>query len=1244
MKIMSFVGRQDEMGKIQEILQAWETRKALFITGDGGVGKSHLLQEAKARLQRTLSRPPTPSGDKTEVTRIGLLVGINNSHWVSLFRDGCGEMSRRLGVELKEIYEQINLNDLTKGFDQLLAHNIQTIIVAGGSGAKLRVAIEKAVFRGTKVILVANDFSCEGAIRIQQDEQGLAHRSLEQLFRDVEEGEIAICGNEQIGPFQERKKLLSNFLETYPNVRVVTEIGRTTPVDAKGYLEIGSEENEIAQEIEKALADHPNLRAIWAMNVAYGDTVERFLEKNGRLDIGIYSMEYDERVLTAMRKPNSCWRSTSAANPLKVGRIAIRLAVQVASGQTVPQHYNVPITTLTQQDDAKGIYPTEFLRWENIPGWNETVIGLDLQKLAARYRRYWDVLYFDDEGRNWLLMDLLDLDDLGLQAVQDIQWTMMQRLGEENFKAYLNSLETLIQYEQEFSSQVSHQRRLTDDRFLECMATATRSCRVVIFCDTIDTLNEEQAQAVIDFLLHVSEHLDNVALFISGRNATKFQQDFQKKHILVEKDLLALQPLDDTARAEYFDQCLKLALGRVDTTTREKILFLSNGVPILLDLAVDWLAYGLELDWLRELDLTRAKTTSSEDDLKRLNMLFEKSLVQGVTQVRRTTDRLILALGRIYPMDIPLCAELLGLPEEQTRAQFEQAKRFSFVKVLPDGKIKLHDTMRDMVLRYVWPQMEFGRKTRDSQRAAQFFGRQHQRLMQEIAQLKNAITPGDERSTTVHTLERQIWQVRVQLLEHQMVVDANRGIDYFCEFFDTASKSNQLYQRGLLLEKASKHLEDIADDEKRYELQKRQIRHWIDSGNLPEAHQLTQEILDQETLSPNQRVDMLTKLADCDHKMGNLAQAAREFEIALDTGLEDPSSKPALGKLMSNVGRMKNLMGQWDDAAQIYEDALALENNDPDQTAELLTNLASVYSEKGDYDAADVYCNQAIRIRQESNHRRGLGTAFSTLASICRNKGEYQQAIDHINEALAIFQPEGDINWTARLYVQRGIAYRLLGNQGQALEDLRRSQASNVRLYQPYTYHIIGCIYWDQGEFPQASQYFEQSDRQATETGDVRCQINNLLTISEMEYQRWIDAGKHNLVFLTGIQRKNIQFERLLGQAYGYPHHRGRMQLLMANVAFEQGHYEEALALYKKAFINLSLRVAGYGKFTFADHQKTLSANLFRLAKENRTMALNACNTLKDAWIKAQPPIPRLPELKMLCDIARREIARIPHE
>ncbi|MHC5720293.1 MAG: hypothetical protein ACYTX0_51755, partial [Nostoc sp.] len=89
-------------------------------------------------------------------------------------------------------------------------------------------------------------------------------------------------------------------------------------------------------------------------------------------------------------------------------------------------------------------------------------------------------------------------------------------------------------------------------------------------------------------------------------------------------------------------------------------------------------------------------------------------------------DRLTLLLSRIYPLDSSDISNLLEISTEDAQKLFIDAQSYFFIKPVISATqihISLHDIVRDLVDKYVWPDIDpdMGWRKRDSRIAAKYF-------------------------------------------------------------------------------------------------------------------------------------------------------------------------------------------------------------------------------------------------------------------------------------------------------------------------------------------------------------------------------------------------------------------------------------------------------------------------------------------------------------------------------------------
>jgi len=185
-----------------------------------------------------------------------------------------------------------------------------------------------------------------------------------------------------------------------------------------------------------------------------------------------------------------------------------------------------------------------------------------------------------------------------------------------------------------------------------------------------------------------------------------------------------------------------------------------------------------------------------------------------------------------------------------------------------------------------------------------------------------------------------------------------------------------------------------------------------------------------------------------------------------------------------------------------------------------------------------------------------------------------------------------------------------------ARQDISASIALKVTKELPWAYHVLGCVDWDEGNLDTALKLFEQSDERAHAIGDMHTRVNNLIGCAEIFYQKWIVSNQQLDTLPIQIDTKSKDLKKILQQGYNFPHHQGRMLRVLADTAFAQKRYPDALPLYAESYFLLEKRFAGYGQSTFQEEFDRVEKNILYLAQQENhpEVALQWCKYLKEYW------------------------------
>jgi len=790
-----------------------------------------------------------------------------------------------------------------------------------------------------------------------------------------------------------------------------------------------------------------------------------------------------------------------------------------------------------------------------------------------------------DKEAPLLVTDTIDFDDRSFHISENVGRRIAAMLGESAFEPYLRRL---TDYRKMQMTGIS-QERLTQESlaaniaFTDCFNKVSSERRVVLLLDTIDALEETD---MWDYMLGLGLQLENAVLLLAGRNAKDLWKEIRLE---IEEDaqLLTLQPLEQGASEQYLrkkQDSLHIAL---DPEIAQKLLLLAQGRPILIDLAVEWTAREIPLDWLIESSLDELEALFGEGMRKRQEE-FETHLVHHITQIRTPMDRLTLVLSRVYPLDTNMIIELLKIPKEKAEALFEEAQTYAFVKLLPDRRISLHDEMRRMVNVHVWPEVDpdGDRQHRDSKLAGEYLKREVQTLKKRIDQLAGEEKAAREKQDVEtelsifverEALERELWVLEGQRLRHILLVDLDDGVQTFIDLFHKATQAYHFSFRETLITQVQQFANQLSL-EQRYKVDIKRAQNLIDDGQYPRAKELLLEMLGREEISPEQHVDISIQLGNVEIRLGNFEEGITYFADAVKQSVQN-NLEELLIAAENALGWAHRLVGDWAEAAAHYKSALrrSLGSEDKHQRALILNNLGYVIGLQPteEEDVALPLCKQALEIWQELGYARGVGQVLCTKGEILRFHNRLAESLEYFNEAAQIFEPANDLEWLSNVYCGRGIVQFLLDNLEAAQFDLEKAREIGLRRDEPRYLHYLGHVALAQDNIEEARDLFKESYDVSQVTHDLYFEVNSLgdlanIATIQREFNRRPEFKKRLKRYL---EKHPEALSRDVGLLLGY----------LGDLALSEGDLDEAIQNYQEGFLLLT-KSGGYGPYTLVGH------------------------------------------------------------
>ena len=762
------------------------------------------------------------------------------------------------------------------------------------------------------------------------------------------------------------------------------------------------------------------------------------------------------------------------------------------------------------------------------------------------------------------------------------------------------------------------------ETFVHCYHDLISQKRIVLLLDTVEKLQEDAERW--NHLVQLIPTLRNTLIILAGRRGPEVRDTLvgmlgEECVTLIELEGFTLEQAN-----EYFDQW---PIGAwIEPELREKIHFLSNGRPILIDLAIDWLSHDLPLPELVQMSLPEIKSLES-NRLEQLRQQFEEALVRVILSLTEPIYLVILYMAYLYRrFDADILSYLLNLSLEETTQMIEELSGLSFIKSRPGGIYTLHDEMRRMVYEYVWPRYDplVTQRQRLSQAMSKYYD---PRLAEVRTQIElahheriNAIKEKDpireQRAyEEIERLGKQYIILEAEYLFHALRADPQKGVDTFVEAFEWA-REYRADALGLLV----REIEDFEKDHfelDQYEVSIRKAEYLVGRMGLDEAHRILDGLMQRYADGDELEVDLLTRFADYAVRSGQMPEAADYLTRALNICQERYVDEQ--GIVENELGTVNQLMGRWDRAIQYYENALR-HTQTKSKVAEILDNLGSVHGLRGDWAGVTI-CQDALDRRRELGLPRSIGISHNTLGTVYWNLDNSDKALQNHEEALKYFRLSGDSELMALAHLGRGRAYWAQKMPVKAKESLEEGFRISRRRY-PAALNALGYVYLDLGNFETAWEYLKAGCHEAQRIFDTYDRADSLAGLAELNYHR----GQQDKI--ADYVREMEELERA---GYEYPVFFGRIRKVLGDVAFGEGRYDEALEYYGEALCLIG-RHGGYGKYAFRNE-------LARLIEKIDTLpvgrAIEWYEKLIEFWRKSGMDWQR-PELIFLCKTRRAEI------
>lgn len=822
-----------------------------------------------------------------------------------------------------------------------------------------------------------------------------------------------------------------------------------------------------------------------------------------------------------------------------------------------------------------------------------------------------------------ICLDVIDFDDLSLHFPDNFIHFLLERIPsvEEADKKYvydeLDELHRVELINDSHETQTKQQFRLIK-ALTSILNKVSKQVPIIMRFDTIEKMPTD----IRTVMLMLARELQRGNLVFTGRydNNQKKWKNLLKDMDIGESKFIDLAPFNENACQKYLKEKERQLQISLSEYNKNETIRLSNGSPILIDLAVEYFAKVPEF---------KLERLSHETE----KAFFERRLVQYVQSIRGNMERLVLLLSRVYPLNLEMMAKALRLKNKDAQQLFEDALLEAFIKPIrlqnDEIVITLHDEMRNLIIKYVWDAIDptLYRRQKDSCVAKDIFRGEDNRFRDEkrVIEKKEYLTQDDKIQQMILRRYREVstetWVM------HGLYCDFETGFEEWVNLVDKIRSEGRKYSFVFkLCQYVKEYFSDNAPyvvnitDNKKNQFFFRDARANQDLGNYEIAEKEYYDLLKH---FPEQRRQIYNMLGVLKRDQGHLEDAIEWQKKSLS--LVDKTDYKIISMIENQIGYLYRLYKDTDpdssqDAKEHYNKALkaALKYHE-ELTAEMLdekniilshiasikNNLGYIQGLKRNYEVAELLCKEAIDVWKKVGREREIAWAKINLGVMARDQRQYQQSAQRLQEAIDVLDKDDDYRELCQAYLQLGWTQWFMGainsdleeriallNQAQHSLEKARNTAINSGYRQelPDIYHQLASVYWYLGiqtGNPELKEMARNTNLKAIEfskeLSNHRYFVDAVLGEMEFDYEDGIDKN---------IEMHLEMLEPHIGDKY--PLYFGRLHRILGDWAYKEYDLVKAVSEYALAF-SLINKHGGYGPYA-------IEIELERLAQKIRSL------------------------------------------
>ncbi|MEZ4595058.1 MAG: tetratricopeptide repeat protein, partial [Chloroflexota bacterium] len=353
-----------------------------------------------------------------------------------------------------------------------------------------------------------------------------------------------------------------------------------------------------------------------------------------------------------------------------------------------------------------------------------------------------------------------------------------------------------------------------------------------------------------------------------------------------------------------------------------------------------------------------------------------------------------------------------------------------------------------------------------------------------------------------------------------------------------------------------------------------------------------------------EKFDVLCRLGESFHKLGNVAQAEAVYAAA--EALIQTANSPALtARLAAALGHLHLANANYPAAQEQFHRALScFKGIEQPGKVDVLDGLATLHLRQGSYDQAIGFAQEALHLARGQKNEREAARCLATVGLVLTFTGEYEKALAVFNEGIALAEAANNLAELAKCYTNLSSMFYYKGELAESLRYTERAWQIDKQLGHQHgiARHLgnMGLVLTDMGEYEQAQSHIQQALAMEESLGNKEGVSRNVGNLALIYYRQEAFATAVSYIEQALALEKELQNQEGISRNYSnlgiMYHHLGQFeQALQAHHrAWEIEIVLENQTWLATTLMNMGLSYGRLGQFeaAFSCYSQALSLNV----------------------------------------------------